>query len=451
LRSASGAYGLLGRKDVSVQYSVLLVDDSEDILRLFKRALVSEDILCDTAKDGVEAQSMLSTGAYQCIISDLRMPRMHGHKLMLEALEKAAEVPFIVITGVTDPRVINDLYLRGAADVITKPFNFKLMALRVKHLLRRGPTGVRGAGDSADPRELISRQLEGTAAILQNQLAEMTRSFESTISELDKRREDLEVGYLGSVRILANLIERVGQSKGCHAVRVEDACASIAESVNFPKEKLLQLKIAALLHEIGAFGMPDGIRHKAPWALTDEERAQYQRYPEIGATFLSELKDGKPVVELVEHHAENFDGTGFPAGKTGRQVSLGVRILRLADGCDTFLMYDDGGKRFDALQAHLMLERGRQYDPELVPVALDYFDRQLRSADVSFEVPVAEIQEGHILAENIFDKQGRFLTREGVELTPALIYRIKQLLRNRVIRVRPPAAESRAAVAEPGN
>ncbi|MBX3175804.1 MAG: response regulator [Candidatus Hydrogenedentes bacterium] len=417
-------------------YTALVVDDSPDVCRLLKRALKGEGVECDTVPDGVAAMERLEASRYDIVISDLRMPRMHGHKLMMELKGAGRDIPFVVITGVTDARVIKDLYNRGAIDVITKPFNFVLLAVRIRHLLRKRGELSESTGAPGDMRQQLSEQLTGTANLLQEKLAEVTRSFETTISDLNKQRDILESGYLGSVRILANLIEQVGHSGRSHATRVESAANGIAQLADYPPHALLNLKIGALLHEIGAFGMPDAIRHKPPWSLDAEERKFYDRYPDIGAVFLSELKDGKPVVELVENHAENFDGTGIPARKKGEQIPLGARILRVADGCDTFLMHNPDGDRVQALHNHLLQERGRMYDPALVPLAVEYFDERLRSESTAFPVSVAELREGLVTAENVYDDEGRFLAREGVELSGTLIQRIKSLIRHSEIRVR---------------
>lgn len=417
-------------------YTVIVVDDSADVRRLVKRALAAESIECDLAADGVEARERILARQYDAIISDLRMPRMHGHKLMLEAFEQGGPpVPFIVITGVTDPRVIKDLYLRGATDVITKPFNYTLLAVRVRHILDqwKKASAMEGKGDS---RESVARQLETTTALIRQQLSDVTTSFEQTIAQLTRQQDELENGYVDSVRVLANLMDQVGQSNRSHAVRVENACVAIAAGTKYPKEDLLHLKIAALLHEIGAFGMPDSVRLKAPGALTPEERAYYNRYPEIGATFLAELRHGRQVVEFVQCHAENFDGSGIPGNKTGREVPLGARILRIADGCDTFLMHHASEDKFGALQELLISDRGRCYDPVLIPLALNYFDKYLGSVEPSFVLPAADLHDGLVLAENILDDAGHFLARQGVELTANLAERLRAILHQKEVRVR---------------
>jgi len=99
------------------------------------------------------------------------------------------------------------------------------------------------------------------------------------------------------------------------------------------------LKVASLLHEIGQFGMPDTLRDKAAWRLPKDIREQYEKCPAIGAALLGEMPGTDEIVRLVECHAENFDGSGFPNKLSGDAIPIGARIIRLADAYDTYLMF----------------------------------------------------------------------------------------------------------------
>jgi response regulator RpfG family c-di-GMP phosphodiesterase len=180
--------------------------------------------------------------------------------------------------------------------------------------------------------------------------------------------------------------------------------------------------MASLLHELGMFGLPDTVRAKAPWHLSEEEASVVQQYPLIGATLLSEIHGMQAVIDIIETHAENFDGSGFPSGLRGSSIPLLGRIARLADGIDTFSMHYTGPNKIEAITVHLNEHRGKLYDPELVPLALTrvplaYRDnrREVRRMDIG------DAAEGLALASNVYNDDGRLVARQGAVLTRALL------------------------------
>lgn len=420
----------------------LIVDDSQEFRALLSRALQRERVNCDVAPDGMVAEQMLGQNHYDILVTDLRMPRKHGHQLITDVMASKNHPMIVVMTGVVEPRLIADLIARGVVDVMQKPLAFDVMAAKIKALFERQaiqPAGITGAGSATRVAEELGRATESMRA----QLNDVTKSFEAAIRDLERQKSDLEEGYHGSLRMLSNLFDQMGGAGGSHAGRVERMASLVGERLSLSREEKRNLVFASLLHDVGQFGMPDAVRSRAPWALGGAERKVFQAYPVIGAMLLSEIRGADRVAEIVEAHAEHYDGSGFPSQLRGRQIPLESRIIRIADGCDTHLMFNDYDHPIEELRLHLLAERGRGYDPDLIDAALASLNEAYsRPAEEEvMEMSLSEATPGLVLAENVYDEKGRFLARAGATLSASMLMRLRWLISSQSIKVFLPKRE----------
>ncbi len=421
--------------DHAPAYRALVVDDEYDVRVLVARALQSKKIACDLAENGLVAERKLSENEYDVVITDLRMPREHGQRLALHILNSPSPPPVIVMTALADPNIATDLFARGVTDIVLKPLVYPVFAIKIKALLDRRETAERPAQPA--PAASVASQIEQMTSSLKEQLAVVEKSFKETIGNLETQQEELEEGLLDSVRVLGNLVGHYKAAKGSHASRVEKMSEWLARNVGVKKEQLRYVRMAALLHDIGKFGMPDAVRRKPPGALSEEEFEAFREYPAIGAALISEIRGAKEVAALVEAHAENFDGSGFPTGKRGAEIPLGARIVRVSDGCDTFLMYCGEEGALGKVLEHLKSEDGRTYDPALVKHAMAHLKESSHMATDEGTALLAakDLVAGMVLAENVYDEEGRFLAREGAQLTEAMLRHLGKLLGEQQVEV----------------
>jgi DNA-binding response OmpR family regulator len=118
-------------------YRALVVDDDLAVRHLTRLALAHEGFACDVAVNGLHAKEILTAASYDVVVTDLRMPGINGHALVVGLL-KVNERPLIVIlTGVFEPRLARDLILRGVDCVEFKPVRYDLFAAKVKAMTDR--------------------------------------------------------------------------------------------------------------------------------------------------------------------------------------------------------------------------------------------------------------------------------------------------------------------------
>jgi len=140
--------------------------------------------------------------------------------------------------------------------------------------------------------------------------------------------------FLGShVRALLVRLAEKDVSTREHTERVALLAVRVGDLLGLPAARLRQLALGGLLHDIGKLAVDDTILKK-PAPLTDAEFAAIRRHPDAGVQLLRELGGFRPgVIALVRDHHERLDGSGYPRGLTGAELTLDVRIL---GACDVF-------------------------------------------------------------------------------------------------------------------
>jgi DNA-binding response OmpR family regulator len=158
---------------VASQYRVLAVDDEEAIRKLVAIALRQHGFQCDVAADGIEAEWLLTETTYDAVVTDLKMPNMHGHALILALLERPNRPVIIALTGLLEPKLAKDLLLRGVDDVLFKPIDFGFLALKVRALLDRQAVQRNAAVDATS---LVRATCDPPPPVQQEDLSSVTIS-----------------------------------------------------------------------------------------------------------------------------------------------------------------------------------------------------------------------------------------------------------------------------------
>ncbi len=169
---------------------------------------------------------------------------------------------------------------------------------------------------------------------------------------------------------LANALERRDPYTFRHSIRVTAYARAILGMMPYiPRPTAEAIIAAAHVHDLGKVGAQDGSLKK-PSALSPEERRAIEEHPVVGAEIVSRLEVYKQSVDIIRHHHERWDGSGYPDGLAGEAIPLGSRIIAVADAFDAMTserVYRPAMSIESAL-AELRRGQGTQFDPQIVEV-----------------------------------------------------------------------------------
>jgi putative nucleotidyltransferase with HDIG domain len=215
------------------------------------------------------------------------------------------------------------------------------------------------------------RDIAGGLAIVVPLLAityRMLRSSTERMEDANRHLEELNALHLSTIETLAAAIDAKDEGTHGHIRRVQTYATRLATALGVSEpQEVKAIQAAALLHDIGKLSVPDSILNK-PGRLTPAEYERMKLHAAAGATILSQVRFPYPVVPIVRHHHENWDGTGYPDGLQGDAIPLGARIMAVVD-CYDALTSDRPYRRAltrDAALAILGSRRSRMYDPRVI-------------------------------------------------------------------------------------
>ncbi|MBI3262418.1 MAG: HD domain-containing protein, partial [Acidobacteria bacterium] len=154
------------------------------------------------------------------------------------------------------------------------------------------------------------------------------------VEDATRHLKELNTLYISTIETLASAIDAKDQITHGHIRRVQTHAVSLAKRLGVRDEPLIRaIEAAALLHDMGKLAIPEYILNK-PGRLTDAEFEKMKAHASVGAEILAGVNFPYPVVPIVRHHHEYWDGTGYPDQITGADIPIGARILAVVDCFD---------------------------------------------------------------------------------------------------------------------
>jgi len=185
--------------------------------------------------------------------------------------------------------------------------------------------------------------------------------------------------FFSTIEALAEAIEKRDPYTGGHTKRVLEISLKIAEEMGIDDTLKENLKMSALLHDIGKIGIDDTVLRKQG-GLDDEEMSLIKRHPEIGADIVKHIKKLQDVLPGILLHHEKLDGSGYPYGYEGEEIPLIARIVAVSDAFDA--MVSDRpyrkGLSIEKAKSELVKNKGTQFDPDVVDALLNVLNRDER-------------------------------------------------------------------------
>ena len=247
----------------------------------------------------------------------------------------------------------------GLSSLVVMPFIAKERVIGALAL------GMKSGGAVYNPvdLELVSILCgQATIAIENAKMFELVRA----------KNLELKNFYFETVSALAQAIEAKDNYTGGHGDRLSDLAVGIAERLGMADHEKVWLRYAAALHDIGKIGIKETILTKQG-KLTPEEYDEMKTHPAKGAEILREVKFLAPVVPIVYHHQEQFDGRGYPDGLAGEAIPIGARIVAVLDAFDAMTTNRPyrRGLPLDVALKELRRYSGVQFDPRVVEAFIE--------------------------------------------------------------------------------
>lgn len=230
------------------------------------------------------------------------------------------------------------------------------------------------------------------------------RTSMARVSDANEHLTQINGMYLSTIETLAMAIDAKDQVTHGHIRRVQHYTVGLARSLGITDPGLLRaIEAASLLHDMGKLAVPEHILNK-PGKLTRAEFDRMKLHAGIGADILTSIHFPYPVIPIVRHHHENWDGSGYPDGLKGTAIPLGARILSVVD-CFDALTSDRPYRRqlSDSDATAILLDRrGVMYDPLIVDTFLKVLPdlRQREATTEPSESQAALIELTRAIARN---------------------------------------------------
>ena len=233
------------------------------------------------------------------------------------------------------------------------------------HSISEGEYGstveVAGAAEIADLSESFNR---------------MSASIQIAFDQVQRAARENRELFLASIRALAEAIDAKDPYTRGHSERVAAYASAIASEMHLPPGQVEQIRLSALLHDVGKIGVDDRIIRK-PTALSEEEFRIMKTHPIKGAAIMSAIPQLADVIPGMKYHHEKWGGGGYPEGLRGEEIPLQARIVTVAD---TFDAMTTTRPYQHAMETDYVVERikqfaGARYDPVVVAAFVKAYEK----------------------------------------------------------------------------
>jgi putative two-component system response regulator len=307
-----------------VKETLLIVEDNLALREGLSDILAYEGYEVLAAENGLEALDQMQSAVPDLILSDIAMPGMDGIAFFNQVRTNPAwiSIPFIFLTARGEKEDIMNSRNLGAEDYLVKPLSRDELLTTVR--------------------------------------ARLVRSRQLRVAQLQK-------AYEASLTALANSIERRSHYTHGHVDRVTAYAIALATRIDWQDRTLEQLRLGAILHDIGKIQIRESVLFKKS-PLTDSEWREIRRHPINGADMIKRIPFLVQAIPVVRHHHERWDGQGYPDRLAGGAIPLGARIVAIADSFDVMTSEQPYRAAIDlpTAYAEVVAESGKQFDPKLV-------------------------------------------------------------------------------------
>lgn len=340
---------------------VLVVDDDLFNLTVVGDGLYSIGYQVMTAINGKDALKIAQDSRPDVILLDVVMPEMDGYEVCrrLKEVEATKYIPVVMLTALADAGSKYKGLEAGAIEFLNKPVDIAELSIRLRNVIE-----LKEYHDFLrDNNKILEKKV-------QRKTRELKESFIDTIYRLTIAAEHKE------------------WQMASHLKRVSHYTALLAGRLGLSEEEADIMFFASPMHDIGKIGIPDEILLK-PGKLTDEEFGIMKSHTGIGGKILANSNSDylKAGAKFALNHHENWDGTGYPEGLKGDEISIEGRIMLIVDRYDAMRCNRPYKNSFDHETAVRFLIEGheRTKPSHFDPIVFEAFKDNMRQFSEIYE------------------------------------------------------------------
>src|ERR1700756_2415368 len=361
---------------------ILLVDDDRYILDGYRRSLRSEFSM-ETAQSGQEALELLEDKtAYAVVISDMRMPGMDGIELLKRVKKVSPDTARIMLTGNAE--------VQTAIEAINEGSIFRFL--------------IKPCSKETIAKSITSALVQYRLVIAEKQLLEQTLG--------------------GCLQVLSEVLSLVNPAAFSRAERARRYIHHVVTAMKLGNP--WQYEVAAILSQLGCVTLPPETIEAIYRGdtLGEAEQAQYDTHPKVAFELLSKIPRLEPIAWMIEHQNRPVSTA---EEREGGEMKTGAEILRL------ILEYEQlirrGTSRTES--AHHLAMRNRNFSPKFFE-ALVTLDPNAEDSEIR-KCRIEELVPGMILQEEVRSTTGGLLISRGQEITPTVIFKLRNFHSRRAI------------------
>jgi len=287
---------------------IMIADDNELLSSALYQFLKAKCYDVCVVSSGHDALERFACCDISIVIVDINLGDMSGLDVMSEIKRMYPPCQIIVITGCGDESKAVQALRSGACDYIAKPFNMEILAHSVKQCIEKF--------------ELMREN-----SVYQKQLEELVKQ---RTSELEEMNVNLKQILVKTVESLSRTVEIRDPYTYGHMTRVAELACKISDDIGMDSKFRTCVKMAGSLHDIGKLYVPHEILSK-PTKLLPEEFMLVKCHCLFGYNILKEIPFKCEIARAVKQHHEKLDGSGYPDGLKGDEISLEAQLLAVCD------------------------------------------------------------------------------------------------------------------------
>jgi response regulator RpfG family c-di-GMP phosphodiesterase len=343
---------------------LLIAEEDVQVAETIRSCFPSPRYQCAIATRAPAALELLKQNQFSVVLCAIRLPGMDGLELLRRGMDRSPHSAFLILSDPLDLNLAIEAKTRGACGYLEKPFDCQQLVSVVEQVMENQR--------SKAEQEIVHTLAEQT-------LHERTGHLHQVLQQAGEIQQ-------ATLEVLVVALDARENQTNLHSLRVQRFTLMLAKRFGYRQSGMKQLSYGALLHDIGKIAIPDSILLK-PAKLTPEEMQIVRHHAKYGYQVLSRIPHLQDAAMLALMHHERIDGTGYPMGLGGNEISIEARIFAVVDALDVITAGRPycPARSLEEAREEIVRCTGTQFDSEVVDVFLSIPNEEWKAAreDVS--------------------------------------------------------------------